>query len=155
MYTSKLKLTLHWLLIVVAFYIIWALAYLVFVKFAMSEISNFSNASGSIWSVITAADIFWFVMFIFGIAVTCFLFKKAIQYSPHPKIAAAIYILLVVLSVGTLVLKLLETSTMIQILPHLVINGVFLIPMLSALFKKDKPLYADEEDDENEEFDND
>ena len=151
MYTSKLKLTLHWLFIVVTFYIVWALAYLIFVKFAMSEISNISNAPGSIWSVITAADIFWFVMFIFGIAVTCFLFTKAIQYSPHPKIAAAIYILLVVLSVGTLVLKLLETSTMIQILPHLVINVIFLIPMLSALFKKDKPLYADE----NEEFDND
>lgn len=145
MYTSKLKLTLHWLLIVVAFYIIWALAYLIFVKFAISEISNFSSANGSIWSQITGADVFWFLMFIFGIVVTCFLFKKAVQYSPHPKIAAAIYILLVVLSVGTLVVKLLETSTMIGILPHLIINGVFLIPMFNTILKNDKPSDGEDE----------
>lgn len=137
MYTSKLKLALHWLLITVAFYIFWALAYLILVKFAMSQMDKFSYSTKSIWTQITASDIFWFAMFIFGMAIVIFVIKKAMQFSPNSKIAALIYAILIILSVGILVNKLMETNSNMDILPHLLINGVFLVPLVLKFFKKD------------------
>lgn len=137
MYTSKLKLVFHWLLIVVAFYIFWLAAYLIMVKFAISEVDSLKYNSGSIWTQITASDIFWFAMFIFGMAVVIFGIKKAMQYAPNPKIAALIYALLIVISVGVLVNRLLETSTLVDVLPHFMINGVLLVPIVLRIFKKD------------------
>lgn len=149
MYTSKLKLTLHWLLITVAFYIFWALAYLILVKFAMSQIDKFSYSSKSIWTQITASDIFWFAMFIFGMAIVIFVIKKAMQFSPNAKIAALIYAILIILSVGILVNKLLETNSNIDMLPHLIINGVFLVPLVLQFLKKGNTneVYDEEQDE--------
>lgn len=149
MYTSKIKLTLHWLLIIVAFYVFWALAYLVLAKFAMTEISRFSYVTEkSAWSQITASDIFWYAMFIFGIAISIFVIKKAMQYAPNPKIAALIYAVLIILSVGVLMAELLKTDKFVSAIPHLVINAVLLIPIVARFFKKDLPYYEEEEDEE-------
>lgn len=143
--SSKLKLTLHWLLFTVGFYLFWALSYLVLAKFALAQFNRFSYARGSILSEITASDIFWFAMFVFGIAVCIFVIRKLIQYAPNRKIAAAAYAILMISSVGVLLDKLLETATIIDILPHIVINIAFLIPMIMIFFKK---VETEQEDDE-------
>lgn len=148
MYKSKFKLTLHWLLITIGFYLFWSFSYLILAKFALSQFSRFSYATGKIWSEITASDIFWYAMFVFGIAIAIFVIRKLIQYSPKPRIAAIIFAVLIVVSVGVLVDKLLETSTWFNILPHIIINGIFLVAIVITFFKKDR--ITDSEDEQEE-----
>jgi FlaA1/EpsC-like NDP-sugar epimerase len=147
MYTSKLKLTLHWLLFTVGFYLFWALSYLVLAKFALSQFNRFSYAKESIWSQLTASDIFWFAMFAFGIAITIFVIRKFIQFAPNTKIAAIVYAILIIGSVVVLLDKLLETGTVFDILPHVIINIAFLIPIAMTFFRKEE---VDQEENEEE-----
>lgn len=135
MNTSKLKLALHWLLFVVGFYLFWGLSYLILTKFALSQVSNFVSNTGSIWSQITATDIFWYVMFIFGIAVVIYVIRLFIKYAPNVKIAILIYAVLIIASVAVLVDKLAESTTALKLMPHIVINLAFLVPMALMFFK--------------------
>ncbi|WP_316814668.1 hypothetical protein [Pedobacter nyackensis] len=148
MYTSKFKLALHWLLITIGFYLFWCLSYLILAKFALSQFSRFNSSTGKIWSEITASDIFWYALFIFGIAIAIFVIRKLIEYSPNPKIAAIIYATLIIVSVGVLVDKLLETTALFNVIPHVVINLAFLIAIAVAFFKKAR--IADSEDDQED-----
>lgn len=145
MYTSKLKLTLHWLLFIVGFYLFWALSYLVLAKFALSQFNRFSDVKGNILSQLTASDIFWYAMFVFGIAICIFVIRKFIQYAPNSKIAAVVYAILIIISAGVLVDKILETGTIFDILPHIIINITFLVPIAIVFFEKDGKSNVDEE----------
>jgi|GEM_PF-2472698 len=147
MYTSKLKLTLHWLLFTIGFYLFWALSYLVLAKFALSQFNRFSYAKGDIWSQLTASDVFWFAMFVFGIAICIFVIRKFIQYAPNRKIAAIVYAVLIIGSVAVLLDKLLETGTMFDILPHVIINIAFLIPIVMVFFKKESHYLEEDKED--------
>lgn len=135
MYKSKFKLALHWLLITLGFYIFWVFSYLILTKFATSEVSRFHHSKQSIWGQLTAADIFWYIMFVFGVALVTYVIKLCIKYAPNRRIAALLYTLLIILSVGMLVDKLIETTTFLYIIPHFIINIVFLVPIAYALFK--------------------
>ncbi|WP_316811785.1 hypothetical protein [Pedobacter heparinus] len=137
MYSSKFKLALHWLLIAIGFYIFWGFSYLILAKFSSAEISRFLHSKESIWSQLTAADIFWYVIFIFGIALGCYVIKLCVKYSPNDKVAAILYTLLIISSVAIFVDKLLESTTFLHIIPHIVINIAFLIPMGQVFFKAD------------------
>jgi hypothetical protein len=150
MYTSKLKLTLHWLLFTAGFYLFWGLAYLVLAKFAISEFNRFKHTEGNVWTQLTATDIFWYAMFIFGIAISIFVIRVFIKYAPNRKIAAAIYALLIIVSVGVLIDKLLETTTFYLILPHIIINVVFLVPIVQTFFKEPEIIYEEEEFDQDD-----
>lgn len=145
--SSKLKLTIHWLSITIGFYLFWALSYLVLAKFALTQFNRFSYIKGNIFSQITASDIFWFAMFAFGIAITIFVINKLIQYAPNRKIAAIVYAVLITGSTGILLDKLLETGTVFDILPHVVINLTFLIAIAMAFFKKEEVDLEESEDD--------
>ncbi|SMD18389.1 hypothetical protein [Pedobacter nyackensis] len=135
MNTSKLKLALHWLLFVVGFYLFWGLSYLILTKFALSQVSSFEHNAGNIWSQMTATDIFWFVMFIFGIAVVIYVIRLFIRYAPNVKIAVLIYAVLIIVSVAVLVDKLAETTKALNLMPHVIINLAFLVPMAMMFFK--------------------
>jgi phosphoglycerol transferase MdoB-like AlkP superfamily enzyme len=136
--TSKLKLALHWLLFVVGFYLFWGLSYLILTKFALSQVSSFQSNTGNIWSQLTATDIFWYVMFIFGIAVVIYVIRLFINYAPNVKIAVLIYAVLIIASVAILVNKLAESTTVINLMPHIIINLAFLVPMAMMFFKGDE-----------------
>lgn len=145
--SSKLKLAFHWLLFTVGFYLFWALSYLVLAKFALTQFNRFSYVKGNIWSEITASDVFWFAMFIFGITITIFVIRKLIEYAPNRKIAAIVYSLLIVISVGVLLDKLLETGTLFDILPHFIVNLAFLISIGMMFFKKEERYTEGDEED--------
>lgn len=134
MYRSKLKLTLHWLLIIVAMYIFWALAYLIFVKFASSEFNSLIRSPSDFWSEINASYIFWFVIFVFGIFVVQFVLKKAARYAPYEVYGALIFTILVMISVAIIVVSLIIDKRSIDTVPHLVINGLFLIPLVKRVY---------------------
>lgn len=138
MNTSKLKLALHWLLFVVGFYLFWCLSYLILTKFALSQVSRFEHNTGNEWSQITANDIFWYIMFIFGIGVVIFVIRLFIKYAPNVKIAVLIYAVLIIASVAVLVDKLAENTTVLNLMPHIVINLAFLVPMALVFFKGDE-----------------
>lgn len=148
MYTSKLKLTLHWLLFIAGFYLFWALAYLVLAKFAIAQFSRFKNSEGNAWTQLTATDIFWYAMFVFGIAISIFVIGVFIKYAPNRKIAAVIYALLIIASVSILIDKLLESTAFYLIIPHILINIAFLVPIGLAYFKN--PELINEEESEQE-----
>lgn len=150
MYKSKLKLTLHWLLFITGFYLFWGLAYLVLAKFAISEFSRFKNSDGNAFAGLTATDVFWYAMFIFGIAVSIFVIGIFLKYAPNRKIAALIYAILIIVSVGILIDKLLETTTFYLILPHILINIAFLVPIALAFFKGPEVINEDEELDQDD-----
>lgn len=139
MYTSKFKLILHWLLITIGFYIFWAFSYLVLTKFALEQFNRFSNGTSGFWSKLTGSDLFWFALFIFGMAIVIFVFRKFIQYAPVPKIAALVYTVLIAASVGILLDKLLESTAFFYTLPHIVVNLVFIAAILISGFKKEQP----------------
>lgn len=149
MYTSKLKLTLHWLLITIGFYLFWAVSYLVLAKFALSQFNRFGYSKSSIWSQLTASDIFWYALFAFGIAIVIFVIRKFIQYAPDTKIASIVYAVLIILSVGILVDKLSETTTLLNIIPHLIINLIFVVAIAITYLKKAQVTEAGEEDQED------
>ena len=136
MYTSKFKLALHWLLFITGFYILWGLAYLVLTKFLLSQFNRFADQTESIWAQLTASDVFWYAMFIFGLAIVIYITRKFIQYAPNQKVAAMIYGLLIVVSFGIFLNELLETTTVLHIIPHLIVNLAILIPILITFFKK-------------------
>lgn len=138
MYTSKFKLILHWLLITIGFYLFWGCAYLILTKFALDEFNRFTYKTSGFWSKLTASDVFWYALFIFGIAIVIFVFRKFLQYSPSPKIAALIFSALIIVSVGILLDKLLETTKLFNNLPHIVINLVFITAILMRGFRKEK-----------------
>ncbi|MDR6782118.1 glucan phosphoethanolaminetransferase (alkaline phosphatase superfamily) [Pedobacter africanus] len=146
MYTSKFKLLLHWLGIVIGFYVFWALSYLILAKFATSQFNRFQYTKQSLWTELTASDIFWYIMFIFGIILTIYVIHMLIRYSPHRKAAALVFAFLIVISVGVLLDKLLETSSGFSSLPHIFINAVFLISIVYAFFKAEQPPVRNEED---------
>ena len=137
MYTSKFKLALHWLLFTAGFYIFWLLSYLILAKFAISQFSRFQHTKDGFWSQLTAADLFWYAMFIFGVAIAIYVIRLFIKYAPNRKIAAMIYALLIILSVVILLDKLLDTTTGYYILPHVLINITFLVPIIYSFFKRD------------------
>jgi hypothetical protein len=138
MYTSKFKLALHWLLFTAGFYIFWLLSYLILAKFAISQFSRFQHTKEGIWSQLMAADLFWYAMFVFGMAIAIYVIRLFIKYAPNRKIAAVIYALLIILSVVVLMDKLLETTTGYYILPHVLINIVFLVPIVYSCFKRNE-----------------
>ncbi len=150
MYTSKFTLTLKWLLFIIGFYIFWALSYLVLAKFALSQVSRFKYSKESIWAQLTASDIFWYAMFVFGIALVIYVIRKLISYSPNRKIAALIFGVLVIVSVSILVDKLLETTTFLNVIPHILINTAFLVPMGILFFQADRRQEENEDQDDTE-----
>lgn len=150
MFLSKFKLALQWLLITIGFYIFWVFNYLILAKFASTEISRFLHSKESIWSQLTAADVFWYVMFVFGIALGIFVIKICLKHSPYIKIAAICYALLIVSSVVILADKLLETTTFAFIIPHIVINIIFLIPVVQVFAKADERMLETEIGNEDE-----
>ena len=153
MYTSKFKLLFHWLGIVTGFYVFWALSYLILAKFATSQFNRFQYTKQSLWTELTASDVFWYIMFIFGMILTIYVIHMLIRYAPHRKAAALVFAGLIIISVGVLLDKLLETSSGFSSLPHIFINGVFLISIVYAFFKAEQPSVRNEEDylDEGEE----
>lgn len=146
MYTSKFKLTLHWLLITIGFYLFWAFSYLILAKFALSQFNRFSYETQSFWSQLTASDIFWYALFIFGMAIAIFVIRKLIQYAPNRKIAAIIYAILIIISTAILVDKLAETSKSYTLIPHILINLVFVTAIAITYFKKESIAGLEEED---------
>ena len=138
MYRSKFKLALHWLLITLGFYIFWVFSYLILTKFATSEVSRFHHSKENIWSQLTVSDIFWYVMFVFGLGLVTYVIKLCLKYAPNRRIAALLYAILIVVSVAILVDKLLETTTAPYIIPHFIINIIFLVPLGYAFFKIDR-----------------
>ena len=151
MYTSKFKLLLHWLAIVIGFYVFWALSYLVLTKFAVSQFNRFQYIKQSIWAELTASDIFWYVMFIFGVSLVIYVIQLLMKYSPNRKIAAVLFVVLIIISVAILLDKLLETSSGFSIIPHVLINLTFLISIIYFFFKAEKPGIKNEDLEDPEE----
>lgn len=146
MYTSKFKLILHWLAIGLGFYVFWAFSYLILAKFAISQVNRFQYTKQSIWLEITASDVFWYILFILGMALVTYIISLLIKYAPNRKIAAFLFAILIVASAGVLLDKLLETSSIFNVLPHVFINLVFLISIIYISLKRKVPVVANEED---------
>lgn len=144
MYTSKFKLLLHWLAIVIVFYVFWALSYLILTKFAVSQFNRFQYTKQNIWAELTASDIFWYAMFVFGVALVIYVIKLLMKYSPNRKIAAILFAVLIIISVTILLDKLLETSSGLSIVPHILINLTFLISIIYFFLKAEKPAIKNE-----------
>lgn len=152
MYTSKFKLLFHWLGILIGFYVFWALSYLVLAKFATSQLNRFQYARQSLWSELTASDIFWYVMFIFGMTLVSYVINLLIRYAPQRKIAALLFAVLIVASVALLLDKLLETGSGVSIIPHIFINAVLLISIAYTFFKTEQlPVQNDDSYSEEDE----
>ncbi|WEK21552.1 MAG: hypothetical protein P0Y49_10425 [Candidatus Pedobacter colombiensis] len=150
MYASKLRLTLHWLLFITGFYLCWGFAYLILARFAIAQFNRFKQNNANEWSQLTSTDLFWYAMFIFGVAVAIFVIKIFIKYAPNRKVAILIYASLIILSVLVLVDKLLETTTFFNILPHIFINIAFLVPIIIMFFKAPEKITDQEADQDDE-----
>jgi hypothetical protein len=134
MITSKFKLISYWLLYIVGFYLLWLLAYLLAARFIIREASRFVNPKGFLPNDLKPDDGFWYFVFLAGIAIACYLFKSMMDNAPKPKVAAVIYILLIVASVGLLV-EDQWNSLRGQLFVHVFVNLVFTIPMFMRLLQ--------------------
>ncbi|SMC59470.1 hypothetical protein [Pedobacter africanus] len=136
MYNSKFKLVLGWSLFIIVFYIFWLLAYFVLAKFALSEISNFRYGNMGLSEALSLGNIFWYLIYIGGIALCMYVIRLFIVKSPAPKSAALIYAVLIVISEAVLVKGLADSSPMINIFPHIAINTCFLFGIIFTYFKQ-------------------
>lgn len=82
---------------------------------------------------------FWYAMFIFGAAIVVYVTRLFISYAPNKRIAALIYLLLILVSLVILLDKLLDTTTGFYIIPHLLINSIFVVAIIVySFFKREK-----------------
>lgn len=135
MYNSKFKLVLGWSLFIIVSYIFWLFAYFVLAKFALSEISNFRYGTTGLSDAFSLGNIFWYLAYIGGIALCMYVIRLFIIKSPAPKLAALIYAALIVISEAVLLKGLFDSTAVINIFPHVVINLCFLFGILITYFK--------------------
>lgn len=134
MNTSKLKLISYWLLYILGFYFLWLFAYLLAARFIIREATRYDTTKGYLPENLKLDDAFWYFVFIAGIAIVCYLFKSMIDNAPRPKVAAAIYISLIFVSIGLLVADQWQALHS-QLWIHLLVNLAFTIPMFATLLK--------------------
>jgi len=135
MYNSKFKLVLGWSLFIIVSYIFWLFAYFILAKFALSEISSFRYGNISISEALSLGNIFWYLVYIGGIALCMYVIRLFIVKSPAPKSAALIYAALIIISEAVLLKGLLDSTPLINIFPHIVINLCFLFGIIITYFK--------------------
>lgn len=135
MYNSKFKLVLGWSLFIIVSYVFWLFAYFVLAKFALSEISNFRYGNIGLSEALSLGNIFWYLVYICGIALCMYLIRLFIVKSPAPKSAALIYAALIIISEAILVKGLYDSTLIINIFPHIAINLCFLFGIIITYFK--------------------
>lgn len=77
------------------------------------------------------------------------MIRLFIKYAPNVKIAILIYAVLIIASVAVLVDKLAESTTALKLMPHIVINLAFLVPMALMFFKGDENKNTTDSEDED------
>lgn len=130
MQTSKFKLILSWILFVSGFYLFWLLSYLLSVRYVLSQLSRLYGTGDNSWSQLTIDDAFWFFLFIAGIALVMYILKQFTIRAPNSRIAAIIYVLLILSCVIAVLSKLFSTTTTDHLLPHILINLLFVAAIL-------------------------
>ena len=135
MYNSKFKLILGWSLFIIVSYIFWLFAYFVLAKFALSEISSFRYGNISVSEALSLGNIFWYLVYIGGIALCMYVIRLFIVKSPAPKSAALIYAALIIISEAVLVKGLFDSTPIINLFPHIAINLCFLFGIVITYFK--------------------
>lgn len=133
--TSKLKLVFIWALFIIGTYIFWILSYFVLVKFALGEINELKYTAGSIYQVISLSNLFWYLLYLGGIALSMFAIKQLVVRAPNPKIAAAVYAVLIAVSATVLIKELASKVNILHILPHIIVNLCFLIVIVVTYIK--------------------
>lgn len=135
MYTFMIKLIFIWILFIIGTYIFWIFSYFVLVKFALGEINEFNFTDGSIYKHISLSHIFWYLVYVGGIALCMFMMKQLVVRAPNPKLAATIYTVLITISAVVMIKALAQTANISHIMPHIFINACFLIAIIVSCLK--------------------
>jgi len=136
METGKFKLILYWLINVFGFYLLWLLSYFFSARQALSEINDVLSFKEGFWQQLSGSKVFAY--FIYGSLITLlsYAFYWLAIKSPLPKVAAIIYIILVVSTTGVIITALLDKTDFWHLLPHWSLNIVFLSPLVVLLWSR-------------------
>ena len=132
---TKFKLILYWFLYVMGFYFLWAITYFISARYLVREISRYRSSEGSIWSEVTIGDVFWYFIFLAGVGLVILVFRLMIEKAPNSRVAAFVYLFLVVASVAFLLIDQSHAFHGYQIIGHIIVNLILIQPMLLALFQ--------------------
>jgi len=133
---SKFKLILYWFLYILGFYLIWAVSYFITARYLLREIARYRTTRESFLTELTIGDLFWYFIFVAGLGLVTLIFRLMIEKAPNSRIAAFTYFLLVVASISFLLVDQSRVFHGYQIIAHIIVNVVFLIPMLIGMFSK-------------------
>jgi len=133
--STRFKLILYWFLYIMGFYFLWAITYFISARYLVREISRYRSSEGSILSEITLGDAFWYFIFLAGIGLVMLVFRLMIEKAPESRIAAFVYLFLIVASVAFLLIDQSHAFHGYQIIGHVIVNLLLIIPMLAALFQ--------------------
>jgi hypothetical protein len=137
MYQSKFKRFLVLSVLTIGFYIFWCFAYYILARYGQSEWSTFMRDKAAFWKGFKAGDIFWYLIYLGGIALSMYFIYLFVIKSPMPKIAAIIYGILLIASEGYF-LTALSASNSIKVIPHVAINVCFLAAIVIGFFSKEQ-----------------
>jgi len=135
MQTSEfsLKIFLRWTLLIIGFYIFYIVTYLLLVKSMLSQFNWFISNQKMFLSTFKSGDAFWYAMFLLALLFVLYITTLFVNYAPKQKIAALIYGGLVLC---TQIFLLVALPADIHLVPHLFINGAFLLVLLLTLWRK-------------------
>lgn len=132
---TRFKLILYWFLYIIGFYFLWAVTYFISARYLVREISRYRSLEDSILSNVTIGDIFWYFIFLAGVGLVTLVFRLMIEKAPNSRIAALVFLLLIVASVAFLLIDQSHAFHGYQIIGHIIVNLILIIPMLIALFQ--------------------
>ena len=129
----SLKTTLRWTLLILGFYIFYIITYLLLVRSMLSTFNWFISDPQKFWSEFKSGDAFWYAMFLLALLFVLYLTTLFVTYAPRPKIAPLIYAAMVL---STQIFLLFALPMDIKLVPHLFVNGSFLLVLLLSQWRK-------------------
>jgi hypothetical protein len=129
----SLKTTLRWTLLILGFYIFYIIAYLLLVRSMLSTFNWFISDQQKFWSEFKSGDAFWYAMFLLALLFVLYLTTLFVTYAPKPKTAALIFASLVL---ATQLFLLFALPADVKLVPHLFINGSFILVLLLSRWRK-------------------
>ena len=129
----SLKIFLRWTLLIIGFYIFYIATYLLLVKSMLSQFNWFLSNQKMFLSTFKSGDAFWYAMFLLALLFVLYITTLFVTYAPKPKIASLIYGALVVF---TQIFLLFALPADLHLIPHLFINGAFLLVLFLTWWRK-------------------
>ena len=127
------KTILRWALLIIGFYIFYLFSYLLLVRSMLSQLSVFLSGSDKFWTDFSGGDLFWYATYILCWLIVLYIITQLVSFAPNRKAAALIYLALVVVS---LIVMLVALPVNTKLLPHLMINGSYIVALLLSLWKR-------------------